>query len=312
MITSLPHASTNSPPHRPHRRRSGDCPGRHDEIPHVDGRPRSSSLKSGDDEPPLPLLRVVTPVVLSDPRVRYGRQSTVLQMSDANLSRLLDARGGGAPSASGTSGMVREAGGRSSMSGNPTSSGNPKLGAPGAERRGSKLFITADTKFRTLKRENNYAVVREGGSEGGSEGGEAKPEAAKQRSGWRPALGVERAGGMGGMGGMGGIMEGIKEGDGGQVPVDTTGDGVTDAIGHDTTGDGNVDMLDTNLDGTPDTDVTQRVRRETRIRVPWSQKPVRDGPVDVGISILIKSVSNVDLAQGAFHCSMGIKVRGKL
>ena len=302
MISSLPRES-NSPPHRPHRRRSGNYPVRLDELPHVDGgRPRSSS-KSGDDEqqqPPPPLLRLVPPVVLSDPRVRSGRQSTVLQMSDANLSRLLDARGRSPPPAA--SGMVREAGGRSSMSGSPTSSGNPKLGAPGAERRGSKLFITADTKYRTLKKENNYVVVRERGSEG-SEGGEAKPEAAKQRSGWRPALGVERAGGMGG------IMEGITEGDGGQIPVDTTGDGVTDAMGHDTTGDGNVDMLDTNLDGTPDTHVMADQIEQTPIRVPWSQKPVNDGPVDVGISILIKSVSNVDLAQGAFHCSMGIKVR---
>ena len=165
MISSLPRES-NSPPHRPHRRRSGNYPVRLDELPHVDGgRPRSSS-KSGDDEqqPPPPLLRLVPPVVLSDPRVRSGRQSTVLQMSDANLSRLLDARGRSPPPAA--SGMVREAGGRSSMSGSPTSSGNPKLGAPGAERRGSKLFITADTKFRTLKKENNYVVVREGGSEG--------------------------------------------------------------------------------------------------------------------------------------------------
>ena len=36
-------------------------------------------------------------------------------------------------------------------------------------------------------------------------------------------------------------------------PIDTTGDGVADAIGYDTTGDGMIDALDTNLDGRIDT-----------------------------------------------------------
>ena len=37
------------------------------------------------------------------------------------------------------------------------------------------------------------------------------------------------------------------------VPVDTTGDGIANAMGYDTSGDGKIDALDTNLDGKIDT-----------------------------------------------------------
>ena len=37
------------------------------------------------------------------------------------------------------------------------------------------------------------------------------------------------------------------------IPVDTTGDGVANAMGYDTTGDGKIDALDTNFDGAIDT-----------------------------------------------------------
>ena len=43
------------------------------------------------------------------------------------------------------------------------------------------------------------------------------------------------------------------------LPVDTTGDGIADAIGFDTTGDGNVDALDTNLDGRVDANLDKPV-----------------------------------------------------
>ena len=43
------------------------------------------------------------------------------------------------------------------------------------------------------------------------------------------------------------------------LPVDTTGDGIADAIGFDTTGDGNVDALDTNLDGRIDANLDKPV-----------------------------------------------------
>ena len=39
------------------------------------------------------------------------------------------------------------------------------------------------------------------------------------------------------------------------VPVDTTGDGIANAVGYDTTGDGKIDSLDTNGDGIIDTKV---------------------------------------------------------
>ena len=38
----------------------------------------------------------------------------------------------------------------------------------------------------------------------------------------------------------------------GVIPVDTTGDGVPNAMGHDTTGDGRIDAVDTDGDGRPD------------------------------------------------------------
>ena len=37
------------------------------------------------------------------------------------------------------------------------------------------------------------------------------------------------------------------------VPVDTTGDGIANAMGYDTNGDGKIDALDTTLDGKIDT-----------------------------------------------------------
>ena len=52
------------------------------------------------------------------------------------------------------------------------------------------------------------------------------------------------------------------------VPVDTTGDGVANAMGFDTTGDGKVDSVDTTGDGRPDTKLQVRAAMAAWLLLP--------------------------------------------
>ena len=40
----------------------------------------------------------------------------------------------------------------------------------------------------------------------------------------------------------------------------------------------------------------------------WADKPNPHAPVDVGVSLLVKTLSQVDISSATFDCSMGIKV----
>jgi hypothetical protein len=116
-------------------------------------------------------------------------------------------------------------------------------GPPSAE-----VFLAQATALGTVYREQAAAATASSSPAAGlDKGGGAMmgPIVA--------AIPYNPTGGGGGGGGGGGSVYATPQSVG--VPVDTTGDGIADAIGFDTTGDGVIDSLDTNMDGNIDTRV---------------------------------------------------------